>query len=862
MELFEREEYLQELEKTFNNLSNGGGFVVLISGEAGIGKTSLVETFLNRIEGKANILWGACDDLFTPRPLAPFYDIASQLNSKIIDQLDPDISRPSIFSNFLKEIQNNEPNIIIIEDTHWADESTLDLLRFLGRRINKLKTLLIITYRDDEIKSDHPLKIALSSLPSNYLKRIRLTPLSESSVNVLAANYGKKDPSLYEKTGGNPLLVTEVLSQEESETPATIKELVVSKLNRLSPEARLAAEMISVIPGKAERWFVQKLVKDYSVIDESIEFGILKSEGDAISFKHELSRISVEETLSEAKRHKLNSEVLNILLEQKNTDHLLARIIHHASKSEQTEVITKYAPLAAKQASKLGAHFQAAQHYQTALKYSNRISIEQQLTLLEGRSSECFLTGQVQEAINASEAVIKILKQFSDPEREGEIYRRLSRILWYDCQDEKGEEALDKAIEILETLPPGRQLAMAYSNKSQTYSIREDYDRTLSWGNKALALARKLNNPEIETHALNNIGCCKMSAGEKSGETILLKSLNISLENDYFEHATRAYVNLGSINLQQRNLSAADKYFSKGLEYGNEKDIYVFSLCMAGHYAKAKLHFGAWDESIELANYVLKHKNVPPGNTVMPLNVLAIIRARRNDPGALKLINECMTMALKMGEIEKIVSVSAAKAEYFWIQNKLEDFAEELNSIYLKVLKSKNPWSVGEIAYWVWKAGILREIPKVIAKPYLLEIKGKWKEAANLWREKECPYEQALALSKGDEQAIKKALEIFGSLGASATCQLIKQKMRESGIRSIPKGPRKSTLKNPNGLTARQLEILNLIGKGLSNNEIGNRLFISPKTVDHHISAIFSKLNIHSRYEATAFLQTNINGKK
>ena len=277
---------------------------------------------------------------------------------------------------------------------------------------------------------------------------------------------------------------------------------------------------------------------------------------------------------------------------------------------------------------------------------------------------------------------------------------------------------------------------------------------------------------------------------------------------------------------------------------------------MAGHYAKAKLHLGSLDESIELANYVLKHKNVPPGNTVMPLNVVAIIRARRNDPGAFKLINECMTMALNMGEIEKIVSVSAAKAEYFWLVNKLEDFTKELYSIYLNVLKSKNPWAIGEIAYWVWKSGNLKNIPKVIAEPYLLQIQGNWKEAANLWEKLHCPYEQAMALSDGNEQAMKEAIEIFDKLSASASSQLIKQKMRESGIKSIPKGPRKTTKANPNGLTQRQVEVLNLLGKGLSNIEIGNKLYISPKTVDHHISAIFSKLNIHSRTEAAALVHS------
>ncbi|HCY77624.1 MAG TPA: hypothetical protein DHV28_17060 [Ignavibacteriales bacterium] len=857
MRLLERDQFISDLSALFETVQTGNGTVVAISGEAGIGKTSLVEFFTSTIIEHKKILWGSCDDLFTPRPLAPLYDIASQLNNKIIDQLDSGLPRPSIFSILLKEIQNNEPNIIVIEDVHWADESTLDFIKFLGKRINKCKSLLIITYRDDEIKSDHPLKLVLSSLQSNYLKRIKLTPLSENAVNNLALSSGKVDSLLYEKTGGNPLLVTEVLLSDQEETPATIKELFTSKLKRLSDDGKSLVELISVIPGKVEKWLVKKLINELKIVDEILEFGLLQNEGNSYIFRHELARMAIEESLSESKRIKLNSQVLNALVEQKNIDPFLARIVHHASKAQLSESIIKYAPLAAAQASQLGAHNQAVKHYQNALQYDNQISVEQKLKLLEGMSYECFLVGSVKDAISASEEALYILKQYPDAKREGEIYRRLSRIVWYDCQDEKGEKYLNKAIQIFEKLSPGRQLAMAYSNKSQAYSIREDSESAIYWGEKALALARQLNDKEVEAHALNNIGCAKLATEDKSGEYDLLRSLEISIENDYFEHATRAYVNLGWITLQQRNLQVADKYFSKGLEYGNEKDIYVFSLCLAGHYAKTKLHFGLWDESVDLANLVLKQKNVPAGNTIMPLNVLAVIRMRRNDPGALKLINEALKLAFDMGEMEKIVSIVAAMAEYFWLQNKLGDVVDELDSVYLKVIKTNNPWAIGEIAYWLWKADRLFEIPKIIAKPYLLQIQGKWKEASNVWGELHCPYEQALALSKGDVDAMKKSIEIFEKLGASATVQLIKQNMRNSGIKSIPKGPRQSTKENFGGLTTRQLEVLKLVANGMSNLQIADNLYISAKTVDHHISAIFSKLNLHSRIEAAIYLQAN-----
>ncbi len=858
MKLLERDCYLNELEALLNSLSSDeGGYIVSISGEAGIGKTSLINAFKNLVKTRVNFFAGICDDLYTPRPLAPMYDIAEQINSDIINQLDSGIQRPSIFSNLIKEIRLHTPCIIVIEDVHWADDSTFDLIKFLGRRINNLNILFIITYRDDEIKSNHQLKLLLNNLPSGYLKRINLRPLSEKAVKSLALSFGREDLNLYDKTGGNPLLVTEVLTNAETETPPTIKELMSYKMNLLSAGSRSVIEMISVIPGKVENWLAKILIKDYNLIDDPLKFGILKIDNDAIIFKHELIRIAIEDSLFETKRIEFNSLVLKILLEQKNKDHYLARIIHHATNAKDIDTIIAYASRAASQASNLGAHKLAARHYLTALNCSDNISTEEKLNLLRGRAYECNLTGQVEEGIKACELILEILEESPDPHREGEIYRILSKFMWAAGEDNLVEKYLNKSVMILEKLTPTNQLAMAYSNLSSIYSHRNNSDIALKFGEKAIGLAGITNDLETKIHTLNNIGVCRMRDSIDSGEWYLKESLKLSLENNFYEHAARAYCNLGAKYLWRRNLREAVKYLATGLEYCNEKDLDNIGGSTAGDYAKAKLYSGDWDDATELSNYIFKSGNVPAANKIYPLCVIGQIRARRMDPGALKLLDESDYWALKVGEIDRIVTVKAAKAEYYWLQNNLDSIIDELEKIYQSLVSSRNHWAIGEIAYWLWKSGKLTEIPKKMANPYMLQIKGKWKAAAEIWKELGCPYEYAVALSEGNEESMKKALEVFDDLGATAASQLIKQKMREKGIRSIPRGPRKSTSENPGGLTIRQIEVLKLVGKGLSNNEIGMKLYISPKTVDHHISTILSKLNIHSRTEAASFLQSN-----
>jgi DNA-binding CsgD family transcriptional regulator/tRNA A37 threonylcarbamoyladenosine biosynthesis protein TsaE len=858
MELLERQDSLKELSQLVKNVSAGEGCTVLISGEAGIGKTSLIKHFTDNLSSDTELLWGACEALFTPRPLGPLFDIAYQMKSNFIKMLENE-KRASVFSAFLNYLEStSQLKVIVIEDIHWADEATLDLIKFLSRRISRTKSILIFSYRDEEIDQDHPLLSILGDLPQSETKRIRLYPLSENAVDTLIKNAGIKNANIYEKTGGNPFYVTEVLEYKNEEFPSSIKEAVIARISRLSDDTKELLEIISVIPTKVEIELLRKLFnKVEEHIDHCMNKAILVAEKNLVSFRHELARQAILNSIPEMMRIQFHQKVLNCLLEYNNQQALLARIVHHASQAGDKDAIVKYAPLAAKQASLLGSHREAAANYLTALEYSENLSAEEKLELYQGRYYECYLTGQIEESIKACGVIQEILTDLNEPLQLGENYRRLSRLMWFSHKHSKSVEYIQKAIEILEKLTPGHQLAMSYSNRSQFYMLEDKPILAVEWGEKAIKLARKLNNSEIEIHALTNIGTAKLYANDNTGEPILKKSLRLALEKEFDEHASRAYVNLGIINLSRRNLEIAQKYFSNGIEHSIKKDLDTYKLFIVGGISKVYLDLGNLDKAIEYAEIVLKNKNANIVDKIIPLAVIGIVRARRNDPGALEALDEAVSSSLQSGEFPYIFIAKTAKAEGYWLLNKLDLIINEIENSYLNTLDSNNQWNVGELAFWIWKAGRLTEIPNNSAKPYLLQIKGNWEGAAEEWKKLKCPYQQALALADGEEEAKRESLTILESLGATATINLIKQEMRKEGIKKIPQGPRKSTKQNPAGLTNRQMEVLELLPQGLSNAEIASKLFISPKTVDHHISAILSKLNLHSRAEAAAFTQTS-----
>ena len=853
MELLEREEFFTELEAILKGVATGNGRVVLVSGEAGIGKTTLVERFAERHSTTGPIHWGACDALFTPRPLGPLYDIAPQTQGGLLTLLEEQAPRASIFSAVVDEIQKTKaPSITVIEDVHWADEATLDLLKFLGRRISRIKSMLIITYRDDEVGPDHPLRLVLGDLPHRLVARLRLLPLSEAGVNTLADRAGRQMEDLYEVTGGNPFFVTEALASKEAGIPSTVRDAVLSRAVRLSPASRAVLEVVSVVPARTQMWLLNDTIRpDAALLEECVSSGILRYEADAIAFRHELARRAIEDSLSVHRRQSLHTLVLKALV-NRGSDAPLARIVHHAAQAGDSAAVLKYAPVAARQAAALSAHRESASHYQIALQYAGELAQEERAKLFEHRSYECFLTDQGEMALQARREALEIWKQLGNHCREGDNLRWMSRIHWSLGRRMEAEIFGNEAVKVLEKLTPGPELAMAYSNRAQLHMLADEREKAVLWGSRAIELARSLGAPEILVHALNNVGTAEYHGGNDEGRVKLEESLHLALANNFQEHAARAFTNLAATALRSRNYKLAMRYLDSCISYTTEHDLLWAKLYMRAWRARAHFEQGEWDKAADDADSVLSAYRVSPITKISALAVLGHLRVRRGDPHAERVLSEARELAMQTRELQRVVPVASARVESAWLTGDLEQVMSEARFVLEMAKGNDDPWLHGEFAFWLWRAGGAIETSEKLAAPYALHMSGNWRAAAEAWKEIGCPYEEAIALADGNETAQRSALVIFERLGAGPAAERLRQALRATGVRGIPRGPRPSTKHNPAGLTTRQMEVLVLMAQGLANTEIAERLFTSTRTIDHHVSTILAKLDVRTRAEAVS----------
>jgi DNA-binding CsgD family transcriptional regulator len=845
------------LEERLAEVVGGGrGHVVLVRGEAGIGKTALLRHFCAGLPRGVRPFWSACDPLFTPRPLGPLLDLAAETAGPLRAQIGDSAKPYDVAAALLEELESFAPAVLVVEDLHWADEATLDVLRIASRRAQTVPVLVIASYREEELDRVHPVRLLLGGLAGlDAITRVNLVGLSAAAVELMAESSPLDHAELYARTAGNPFYVTEALAAAGESIPDGVRDAVLARAARLGTDARALLDAAAIVPQRSEPWLLEALLDTPTgALQECLTSGMLRADAAGVAFRHELARLAIEESLAPDERVALHRRAVIALAQPPVGSPDLARLSHHAEGAGDIEAVLRYAPAAAEHASALGAHREAEQQYARALSRAAGLDPQARADLLERFADECFLTDMRVEALDALDQALALRRAGDDVAEQGRTQRLRARLLAGNGRGEEGRAAVLEAIALLEQSPPGRELALAYGVLSQLTMLADEFEPTRMAAERALELAKQTGEVGVQVAALNNLGTTELTHGLADGREKLERSLELAERNGLAEEAGRAYVNLVQALAQAHDFVAVDAYVHRGRDYCSGHGLEAWLSYLDAAWAKSALLKGDWEQAGDAAAAIIR---APLAGLARPrlraLTTLGLLRARRGDPGAAPLLDEAREIARAVGELHITAPVAVARSEAAWLDGRPDSVAEETDEAYAWAVELAEPHALEELALWRWRTGLLGRVPAAVGGPRRWQIEGDWRRAAEWWTERGCPYEAALALADADEeQALRESHEILRGLGARSAVAIVARRLRRRGARGLPRGPRRSTRENPAGLTARQVEVLELLGEGLRNSEIAERLIVSRKTVDHHVAAILAKLGVRTRGEAAA----------
>jgi DNA-binding CsgD family transcriptional regulator/tetratricopeptide (TPR) repeat protein len=853
--LVERDAALDAVRGAFEQVrATRRGRFLIVGGEAGVGKTSLLRHATTDLADQATVLWGSCDSLSTPRALGPLLDIAAQTSGDVAEALASDAPREAVLAAALRMLSANpQPTVAIIEDAHWADEATVDLLTFLRRRIDATQALVVMTYRDDEISANHPLRFVLGDTRVGADTRLHLGPLSLAAVATLAEGHEVDAAAVHRITGGNPFFVTELLAVGGTTPPPTVRDAVLARAATLSTRARAVLDAIAVVPNRVEMWLLDRLVDDPTdvpAVDECVGGGVLHDSGDGVMFRHELARLAVRDAVTPVRRRELHRRALAALADPPTGTVDEARVAHHAFEAGDAEAVLTHAPRAAAEAARVGAHREAAEHLQHALRYAGRLPIAGQIDLWRRLGLERVTLAQLDEALAAFENGLALCRSADQRAREGELMSRMGSALMMIGRQRESTAMVEQALEVLEPLGTTPELAYATLNRSAQHMLAREFAQAERWGQDAIAMTEGLGRRDLLCQALIQSGIGVLMSGDSSGHTRILRGIEIAREEGMDGVVALGYSQIGSGGGEIRRYDLAIPALETCVAYAMERELAGQHLYATSWLARCYLEQGRWDEAGNLCTELLRDPRLVGISRMVAITVVGRLRARRGDPGVWEALYESLTLARDTGHLQRLWPTAVVRAEAAWLAGRLESEIPLLQETYGLATSAAYPWAVGELGYWLARAGQRPPSVEPAAEPFRLALDGHLAGAAEVWRSLGCHFEAGVVLIDSEDASdVRSALDSFEDLGSRPAAKLAGNRLRELGAR-VPRGPNAATRRNPAGLTGREIEVVSLLVEGLRNSEIAERLVISAKTVDHHVSSVLAKLGVTTRHAA------------
>ncbi|MGF1668211.1 MAG: AAA family ATPase [Acidimicrobiia bacterium] len=849
-DLVERDTELELLEAAFERATTGRGSVVLVAGEPGIGKTSLIGAFAEELGDRARMFFGSCEDLLAPRTLGPFRDMLRDAGVETPDLRDR-ADRDS-YIDIWHDLMTFEmrPAVVAIDDAHWADDGTLDLIRYFGRRIDRMPTVLIVTYRPSPGRGK--LARILGALVGPETARIELHGLSDQAVTTIALAAGADPASVVPVAGGNPFYLSEILASPNTSVPVTVRDAVTTRLLTLPDDTRLVLEVLSVAPEGADHAMLEAVAGVDAAAAVAAEMaGFIAVDHTQLRFRHELARRAVTLLLSDGRRLDLYRRILDHLTE---TDADTNRILHYAAAAEDAAAIARFGPPAADEAAAAGAHREALTCCEISLDHSQLLGLEVIARLHDHASVACHALNRFGDAYDHSQKATDHWRMV-DPEGEylGRALLQNSRMEAVVGRPFEARKVAEEALRILEALGPGRDLARAAGMLGSFEVVEANPEAALTWCNQAIAEARRLDEPDIETHALMYRGLARIGVGDPAGVQDLQTAIAMAIELDHGEYLARAAVNLTVSLIFMGRHPEAIPYIELAEQAAREHGFDYLLFHVDVHRSHVELFTGEWGSSEQRLRTILDAEHDPATALVLPLTLLGRILIRRGDHHGRQLIERAWKMAVESRNVYRMALSGVARIELAWLDDDRATITTTAENLLPLVERANLVYARGEILRHLVRLG--EEATPFVGCPdgHAAGIDSDHDAAAAAWDAVGNPYEAAVELCESATEATAfEGLRRLDDLGATATAARYRRQLRERGVAGVPRGPQRATRDNPARLTPRQIEILRLVADGLTSPEIAERLYLSRRTVDNHVAAIVSRLGADSRSAAAA----------